>query len=726
MTFAKFLKQGAASLVLAGAALSAPAFAQDVNTDLTLGTITVTAQQREENLQDVPVSVTTLPEGLLAAMTEGGEDILALSGRVPGVYAESSNGRAAPRFYIRGLGNTDFDLAASQPVSIIMDDIVMENVALKSTPIFDVDQVEVSRGPQGTLFGRNTTAGIIKFTSARPTDEFEGYIDGTLGSLGTRNLEAAVSGPLIGDVLKARVSVLSQHRDDYIDNTEIPGGNNLGEFDELAGRVQVLFTPNDRFEALVNVHGRDLDGTAAIFRANVLDAGSNKLNANYDREAVSYNEGADNHQAYEGWGANARLVYDFGPVTLTSITGYETLTGSSEGDIDGGVAGVGPGFIPFDSYTRDSIDDLDQTSQELRLASNSDGRLFWQAGAYYFDGAFTVTTVGPSGFPFPTTLEHSNTSYAVYGQTSYDVTDKFTATAGVRYTNDEKDLIVAANTAQNRTVSDDHVSWELSGMYDITDAFSVYGRVADGFRGPSIQGRDIAFFADPSVAQSETILSVEAGWKSSLMADTMRLNGAVYAYEVSDMQLTAVGGADNLVRLINAESGKAHGFEIDAEWLPIRQLMLTGGLAYTKTELDQSDLAVGVCAQCTVLDDFNANNFALIDGNPFPNAPELSGNFTAQWTQSVSQDFNFVAYTDWTYQGETNIFLYESVEFLTDNQFEGGLSLGLEKKDGSLSLSAWVRNITDEDNIKGGIDFNNNTAFVNEPRIWGVSVRTSF
>ena len=159
--------------------VSSAAIAQESSENaLTLGTITVTAQQRDEDLQDVPVSVATLPEGLLDSMFANGEDILALGARVPGLYAESSNGRAAPRFYIRGLGNTDFDLAASQPVSVIMDDVVMENVALKSFPLFDVEQIEISRGPQGTLFGRNTTAGIIKISTARPTHEFGGYAKG--------------------------------------------------------------------------------------------------------------------------------------------------------------------------------------------------------------------------------------------------------------------------------------------------------------------------------------------------------------------------------------------------------------------------------------------------------------------------------------------------------------------------------------------------------------------
>ena len=241
--------------------------------------------------------------------------------------------------------------------------------------------------------------------------------------------------------------------------------------------------------------------------------------------------------------------------------------------------------------------------------------------------------------------------------------------------------------------------------------------------GPSIQGRNVAFFAPPSAAQSETVISYEAGFKSTLLNDTLRFNAAAYTYEVSDIQLTAVGGAGNLVQLINADKGKAWGLEVDAEWAPIDNLVFTGGFSYVDTKIDDPGLAVGVCAQCTVTDPLNGLGQALIDGNPFPNAPETIANFTARYSIPWGADGELFAFTDWAYQGKTNLFLYESVEFQTDDQFEGGLKLGWAALDGSLEVAAFARNITDEDNIKGGIDFNNNTAFVNEPRIVGVSLK---
>ena len=710
------------SAASASALLAAPALAQTAATDSKLDVIIITANQREENLQDVPVSAASLSNDEISSIFSSGDDVVSLAARVPALYAESSNGRVAPRFYIRGLGNTDFDLAASQPVSVIMDDVVMENVVLKSTPIFDVDRVEVYRGPQGTLFGRNTTAGIIRFTSRRPTEATEARLAASYGSYGTATVDAAVGGTLMPGV-QVRASGLWQHRDDWIDNTRVAGKENLGGYDETAGRLQVAFKPTDALDVLLNVHGRELDGTAAVFRANVITTGTNGLNANYDRDTVSFNQGGGNPQSYSGWGTSANIAYDFGDMVLTSITAYENTNGLSRGDIDGGVAGVGPGFIPFDSDTQDSIDDLDQTTQEFRLASDTGGPLTWQTGAYFFDADFTVTTVGPFGFPPSTTVTHSNKAWAVFGQASYAVNEALSVTGGLRYTNDDKDFSVAAAPSNNISISDEHVSWDLSAMYALNDDMSVYARIADGFRGPSIQGRNVAFFAPPSAAQSETVISYEAGFKSTLLNDTLRFNGAAYTYEVADIQLTAVGGAGNLVQLINADKGKAWGLEVDAEWAPLDNLVFTGGFSYVDSEIDDPGLAVGVCAQCTVTDPLNGLGQALIDGNPFPNAPETIANLTARYSIPWGSDGELFAFTDWAYQGKTNLFLYESVEFQTDDQIEGGLKFGWAKTDGSLEVAAFARNITDADNIKGGIDFNNNTAFVNEPRIIGVSLK---
>ena len=713
------------AILLSTAAFAPSAFAQSATDEAGLEDIYVVAQRRSENLQDVPVSASTLDDERLAALTSGGGDVLQLAGRVPGLNVESSNGRVAPRFYIRGLGNTDFDLAASQPVSVIIDDVVQENVALKSFPIFDVEQVEVLRGPQGSLFGRNTPAGIVNFRSVRPSDEFDARLNASYGSFGTSVLDGAVGGGIAPGV-SGRVALSYRRRDDWVDNTF--NVSELGGYDDFAGRAQVLFEPTAEFSALLNLHGRTYEGTSTLFRANVLSTGSNELNGNFDRDSVSYNGGGGNNQAYDQLGGSATLSYDFGGLTLTSITGYETLDGNSRGDIDGGVAGVGPGFIPFDSDTTDSIDDLTQFTQELRIASEA-GAFNWQAGIFYFDSELTVSTVG-AGFPPLTTLEHTNTSWAVFGQVGYEVNDRLTLSAGLRYTEDEKDLVgvLTSIPVAPVNVSDEHLSWDLSAVYEVNPDLNLYGRVATGFRAPTIQGRDVAFFNPPSVANSETILSYEAGVKADLLDNRARVNAAVFYYTIEDQQFSAIGGLGNFNQLVNAAEGEAYGFEIEGEWAATDNLFLTSSFSYKHTEINDSDLVVGPCGsgQCTVRDPGDGLGNVFIDGNPFPQAPEFTFDVTAEYEHPLASGASLFVGTDWTVRGSFNIFLYDAVEYETDTQFEGGLRAGYRSADGRYEGAVFGRNITDEENVIGGIDFNNNTAFVNEPRVIGVSLSARY
>jgi len=527
---------GSTILAVAAAGLAAPAAAQDGETatsdDGQLATIIVTANRREENLQDVAVSAEILDQGRIDTIFSAAGDVTALAGSVPGLNIESSNGRVAPRFYIRGLGNTDFDLAASQPVSVLLDEVVLENVTLKSFPIFDVERVEVLRGPQGTLFGRNTPAGIVKVDSIKPSHETDVRAALSFGSLDTISLNGAVGGSLVEDVLAFRVATQFQKRGDWISNGFTGQDNVLGGFADFAIRGQLLFTPTERFSMNAAVNFRDLDGSSTFFRANVLGPGNNNLNDNYDRDTVFYDAGGGNEAKYQQVGATLTTSYEFDFATLTSIGSYWTSEGSSRGDIDGGFGAVflpgggGPGFIPFPSDTQDSLD-LEQYTQEIRLASNGDGPLSWQVGGFYFESDFDVTTVGFT-FPPPVTVNHTNEAWALFGQVSYQLNDMLRVTGGLRYTDDEKDFFVRSGAApQPVSVGDDQFDWDIALFADVSDEASVYAKVANSFRGPTIQGRDVAFFSPPSVAQSENITSWEAGFKAELADRRVRLNGAV-------------------------------------------------------------------------------------------------------------------------------------------------------------------------------------------------------
>jgi iron complex outermembrane receptor protein len=729
--------------------IAAPAMAQTAapaEQAVAIDEIVVTAQRRSENIREVPFAVTAMNTEALNTLSSGGGDILQLSGRVPSLQVESSNGRYAPRFYIRGLGNVDFDFNASQPVSVVLDDVVLENVYLKGFPLFDVKQVEVLRGPQGTLFGRNTPAGVVKIDTVKPGDDFTGFGSLAYGNYGSTRAEVGVTLPA-SDTLSVRVAGLWNHRDDWVNNAyDAPfakkDGKDLGNFDDFAGRVHVAWTPTERLSTLLTLQARDYEGTGTMNRANVLSKGSNELNDRFDRDTVYYDGGRNNYQKQQTTSQSLQVAYDFGPATLTGVVGSYQGSSAGNGDIDGGVwndpVNSGPMIFPSETGTLSS--DLIQNTYELRLSSNGDGPFGWQVGAFYWDERFNLVSANFNGTggimpTIITDIVQKSESWSIFGQGNYQVTEALKLTAGVRYTDDSRDFrgqrILGAPLDVTESVGDEQVSWDVSALYEVNDSLNLFARVASGYRGPSIQGR-IAMSNVVTTADSETVMSYETGFKARLWNGRARLNATAYFYEVSDLQLTAIGGAGNFNQLINADKGEGYGVEIDGDVYLGAGFSLAGGFAWNHTEIKDADLFVGTCgAPCTITDPTvtvgtPSKVLANINGNPFPQAPEYTANLTLNYVRPIGDDQELFASTDWVLRQDFNLFLYEAVEFRQDTQFEGGLRAGWRDLGRGLEAAAYVRNITDEANILGAIDFTNLTAFVNEPRMYGVELSKRF
>ncbi len=760
MTFSKTGRVLLLSTALCALSLPLAARAQDSASapaaDDQLGEIVVTAERRSENLQKVPVSVGVVQGDQLRNFTAGGGDILELAARVPGLYAETTTGRIFPRFYIRGLGNIDFYLGASQPVSIIQDDVVLEHVVLKSNPVFDVNQVEVLRGPQGSLFGRNTTAGIIKFDTIRPSMDWQGRAQASYGSYNTVTFDGGVGGPIVADKLAFRVSGLYQRRDDWVDNVYSgpsadgtkPGKDVMGGFEEKDARLQLLLQPNETLSMLTSVHARDYAGTSTLFHRAALKKGSNDVSAE-PRGVVAYDEADNNPQAYKTYGASEHIAIDMGPVTLTSITAYETTSGYSRGDTDGGAAanfpvnGVANGF----GQSQGRVRDLDQLTQEVRLASNGNAAFKWQLGGMYFDSRDTTDfyqrayfLTGAANNPNNwVRLRNKNDSWAVFGQASYALAPGFTITAGGRYTKDTKETRLVRTTANAAGVATysgrryvkltgKEPSWDISALYEVSPEVSLYARVARGFRGPTIQGRSAVFNSDFTTADSETIMSYEGGVKTSLFDNRLRFNLTGFAWRVKDIQLNGNDVNGNGV-LFNADKADAYGMEADLEARPVENLTLSAGLSLLHTKIKDKNVYAQVCilngvVVCTVEDPtirVGANTFAQIDGNPLPNAPKYTANVAARYDIPLGNGGKLFASTDWNIQGYTNFVLYRTKEFYSKGDFEGGLKLGYTAPDGKYEIAAFARNITNEKNLKGVIE-NYMAAVFNEPRIIGVSL----
>ena len=730
--------------VLLVLSLSGPVMAQDdseYSDDGVLEEVIVTATKRAENIQDIPVSITALSSSEIEQISAGVPDIRFLSGRVANLTIESSYGRVFPRFYIRGYGNTDFDMNGSQPVSLVIDEVVQENPMLKGFPVFDVERIEVLRGPQGTLFGRNTPAGIVKVDSVKPVGVPDGYFRASYGTYDATRIEGAI-GTGFGNGWSTRLSVLYMRQSDWVDNGYTGEDDAYSGFNEWAARLQVAYDNGGKFRALFNVHGRSLDGSAILFRANIIKPGTNELNHEYYDRNTIWTDG-QNDQELDQIGGFAKLEWDIGNLTLTSVTGYETVDVFSVGDVDGGYGACfvidvcGPGFVPLAAETADALRDHSQWTQEIRLTSNNDGAFNWLAGFFYFNEDFTIDTINYdsifTGDVNGLVLQEQETkAYAFFGSGTWDISEKFRLGAGVRYSHDKKDYLAERILSPLAFLgvpplgpiyadpSDSKTTWDLTGTYFMNDDINWYARVATGFRAPSIQGR-LLFGDTVSVAESETSTSYEGGVKMFLAGGKARVNFNVFSYKVDDAQLTAVGGEANFNQVINADKVKGSGFELDIQAKITPNFLISYSLGYTDTKIKDPTLAVAGCgAPCTVTDpEGPVAGTYLIDGNPLPQSPKITSSLIVDWMKELDSGQIYVK-GDWVYRDKINFVLYEATEYRGKSLSEVGLRVGYRFGEGHHDLSVFGRNIGDTEKNIYTIDFNNLTGIVNQPRTWGV------
>jgi iron complex outermembrane receptor protein len=734
-------------LVLLALAVSGPVAAQDAADAAASGMleeIIVTAQKREQSMMDVPVAVSAITGESVNEYLGGAQDIRALAARVPGLNIETSNGRTQPRFYLRGMGNIDFDVNANQPVAMIFDEISLENNTVRSLPLFDIERIEVLKGPQGSLFGRNTNAGVIKIDSVKPSGDRNAYVSLSYGSRETVILEGA-SNFTFGDTFAMRASLKYQDRGKWIDNTYNGPGDDFGGFEETAWRLQFMWDPSESFVANLKIHGFNQDGSDPnVFYANAIAVGTSGLRPEFNEKIASHDFGDIATLELDHIGGALNMQWRFAnDMTLTSITGYDTVENFQSADVDGGEISFNPADagelgkqLWFGVATGDGLLDHEQITQEFRLAGQSQD-LFWQAGFYYFDEDYDLLN---QSFHFPpesALVNQKTKSWAFFGQMEYAFTDVWALTVGARWTDDEKDLTVGPAlpggtvTPAAISVGDDFFNWDVALTYDSSDNWTWYGRIATGSRGPVTLGR----FGFVSAAETEDTISGEIGFKSTLMGGRARWNTSVYTFRNDDQQLTATGGAANVNQLLNADQVNGVGVETEFDLMVTENLFISANLSYNDTEIDDPGLRDDLCGStptCTGLDPiagmrdgpFGPVTEVYIDGNPLPRTPEWIFNFILQYNYPL-QNGDLYFNTDWNYRDESNLFLHRSVEFVQEDRWLGGLRAGYRTK-GGLDFALVGRNVTDEVVVEGGINFLNLTAFVNEPAYWGVEFRANF
>jgi len=750
-----------ALMMAAGLGAGASAADQGSAEGASVEEVVITAQHRAQKDKDVAETVSPISAANLDEFSAGGADITFLDARVPGLYASSSYGRTYPVFSIRGFSNNDFDYNAQQPVSVYYDNVVLLNPILKSFPVFDTQGVEVAKGPQGTLYGTDTPGGIIKIDSQRPTDKFEGYGDIAYSTYNSVDVNGAVNVPLVPDKLVARLSLLDERRDnwvinDFALNTRAPKVNG---YDDQAGRFQLLWTPDADTSVLLNLHGRNLSGTSTLFRAKILQPGTNDLVPGFKI----------NHQAFDDLytqkeqqrGANLDIEHDFGLVKLTSISGWEKAFLFSRGDLDGGyinrLTGATnvpepPTANPYTVPPQASADygKLEQFTQEVRLSNDPNSRLFNQGGAYFFHDLLSNPILGyndatdSSGHVLDNPLGYfvnfrqSAISWGIFDSASYKITDQWVVQAGIRQSHDYKNFnsatyyVIGAPYTYNDKggVGSSLVSWDFSTNYAINDNVSAYFRAARGGKGAAIESRE-AFTSTSSYAKQEVTTSYEGGFKTDFLNKTVKFNIAGYVWNDRDGQITSSGGVLNNIVLQNVANIEGYGFEFEGSWRPVPNLVLTGGGAYNHTEIQDPNAYYSTCGNgCTPTRPVNAAGLESINGTPMQNAPLWTANWTARYTIPISGgSAGLFAFTDWTFRSSVLTTGYEAVESNVKPFLLGGLRIGYENYDYDFEASVFVRNIANTiQNQSATINFvpNDQVGIVNDPRIIGVQLRKRF
>lgn len=717
--------------------------------------IVVTAKKRDQSIQDVGMSVGVMLDEDINQALQGGIDVLGLANRLPSLHIESSNGRLAPRFYVRGIGNVDFDLNASQPISFIYDDVILENPAAKSFPLFDIERLELLRGPQGTLFGRNTTGGILKFDSKKPSPQPSSEFRVSLGARKHLRTDIAYNRPLNENNANFRIAFMANTMGDWIDNTT-PGrevSDGLGGFEDYAFRALLEFQPTKSTDVLLNLHGRMLDGTPTIFYANAIKPGSSDFVDGFGRDKVSLDAFDQHFQESRQLGLFATIKHDLDDISLVSISGiHSVLSQISRGDVDGGYgsvfggifpSGPGPG-IPFDAQTADALDNHLQITQEFRIEGKYGSR-HWLVGFYAFLEDLEIETfnfdtvfVPHSQNGYVNQVQETN-AYALFGTLDLISAEGWTVSSGLRLSSDSKDFAAIRTQSPlsflgiggigpiSVSPKDTVTTWDVSAQTEISPSINGFVRIAKGHRAPSIQGR-LLFQDTVSVGETESSLSFEIGAKALTLDDRLRLHVSLYNYRVDDFQITKIGGAANVNELINVAELLGSGAEVEVDWLVNESWAVTGGLSLNLTELSDSNLSVNGCGSanllsgCTVTDPQLPTGEYLIHGNSLYNSPERIMNLSVRYEKSTNL-VNIQLSTDWAIRSSLRFTLYESLEYRDDGAVEGGVRIGFHVANTRHRVSFFVRNILDDESMIGSVDFNNLTSMLNAPRTWGIEYR---
>lgn len=696
----------------------------------TLNVVIVTARRRTENLQDVPISVSAFNADQISTLQA--DTIAGLQNSVPNVYIDQGDGGNAV-IYMRGAGQNDSLAFADPAVGVYVDDVFVARSQAAFLDMFDVERVEILRGPQGTLYGRNTMAGAIKFVSAPPPEEFEAYAEIAGGSDRLLSLVGRVGGPLGDSGVRGKLALSYVSRDGYATNTF--DGLNDGDKNTLAGRATLAWEPTNKLSLSLSVDGKsDSPGSSlSPLRLTPVSGFADPAGDPFtlttfpaSPEVRRPNVNANRRADLNAFGITAKADYEISDAwTLHSVTGYREMEYNLNLDTDGS---------PLPILDILVLQDQDQFSQELRIDYDAGDKLQFTGGIYYFaDNDTTFSGVDNSSlalfgapitafFPFVASSSLAETvqetrSTAIFGEVTYQLTPKLEASFGLRYTSEDKTsgrqfenfsdvnisviqdtppflqgigtpgTVIAGDDTFNATTP------RFSLSYDAADNLLVYATVARGFKSGGFDGRGTSDFTFQAF-KPETAWSYEGGFKSSPL-DSVILNGAIFYNEFEDLQVTSFGRdpvSSAFVSLFtNAAEATTAGFELETSAQLTNALNLTGALGYIDAEYNE----------------FNTFVFGVqtdVSDRSLVNTPEWTASAGATWSDSVTEDLNLTLHGDVAYRAKSYTEITSSEVLAQEGYVMANALVSLARKDEAWTLSAGVKNLTNENVIKQGFN----------------------
>jgi iron complex outermembrane recepter protein len=694
-----------------------------------LSDVVVTAYKREERAQDVSIALTTASTKQIQEQNlVGSTDVERLT---PNLSGQQSGSRSArPRWFLRGMGSNDPSVNLEAPNGVYQDEVYVAWGPLQSFPLFDLERVEILKGPQGTLWGKNTTGGAIHFVSKRPGFTPSGYLRGTVGNYGTRGMDGGFGGPVIGKWLAARGAFSYDQQEGWatnrFDDTKGP------QFQDIATRLSLLADLGEHLEILVSGRFRNLNNATAVnYPVGALSGGEIRQ---YPEAPTTYTPPYGKHPSatdpfYRGpsnaflrsEGATATINGYLGDYTLTSITGID----NAENNTQSVAFWPDPNFDQAGTYT--DVGSF-QATQELRLTSPQQDRVSWIAGLHYFywdldsDAASSIFSPTPMRQSLIDNRFHQkNNAFAGFASIKWRIWSGLGITGGIRYTYDQKKISATRSSQRGETVDFEQplawynpdflatppdvvnireekgwsqVTYDITPEYKITDDVLVYFKFAKGFRAgqfnPTILPAAGGAPAYLPVADPEVLYDWEFGAKTAWLDDRLIANVAAFYYLLQDAQLNVqqpnpmgIPGA-NTSSVQNAAGGTVIGGELELEALPVDALRLRSGLGLVQAEY--TDFLT-----------YQGTEQVDASGNKFYRTPAVSASLGADVRFPIGETQAIGAGTDWTIRSR----IYHNAVVQDDKQQQtppyalGNVELRYSFAHERFTLLGYVRNLTD-------------------------------